>query len=90
MDFYAVLDQAIDLLRSRRRVTYRVLKRQFTLDDELLEDLKEELIYGQRLAVDEEGRVLVWVGEGGTGAATMPALRRPLLLLALQSLQETR
>ena len=74
MDFYAVLDQAIDLLRSRRRVTYRVLKRQFTLDDELLEDLKEELIYGQRLAVDEEGRVLVWVGEGGTGAATMPVL----------------
>jgi class 3 adenylate cyclase len=28
-------------------LTYRTLKRQFTLDDEALEDLKEELIYGQ-------------------------------------------
>jgi len=27
MDFYEVLDTVIDLLRSRPRVTYRVLKR---------------------------------------------------------------
>jgi class 3 adenylate cyclase len=43
-------------------VTYRLLKRQFMLDDEALEDLKLELIAGQRLAVDEEGTVLVWTG----------------------------
>jgi class 3 adenylate cyclase len=72
MDFYEVFDQVIDLLRSRGRVTYRVLKRQFNLDDEFLEDLKEELIYGQRLAVDEDERVLVWTGE--TEAAPEPAL----------------
>ena len=35
-----------------------------------LEDLKDELIEGQRLAVDEEGRVLVWTGAPG---ATLPA-----------------
>ena len=62
MDFYAVLDQILALLRGRGRVTYRALKRQFNLDDALLEDLKEELIYGQQLAVDEDGRVLVWTG----------------------------
>ena len=32
MDFYAVLDQAVDLLRQRGRVTYRALKLQFQLD----------------------------------------------------------
>src|SRR5262249_20013098 len=44
MDFYAVLDQAIDLLRQRGRLTYRVLKLQFQLDNDALEILKEELI----------------------------------------------
>jgi TOMM system kinase/cyclase fusion protein len=62
MTFEELLDQAIDLLQRRGRVTYRTLKRQFQLDDDVLEDLKEELIYGQLLAVDEDGRVLVWTG----------------------------
>src|SRR5215468_3590551 len=59
MTFEELLDQAIALLQRRGRVTYRTLKRQFQLDDDVLEDLKEELIYGQRLAMDEDGRVLV-------------------------------
>src|SRR5262245_47038642 len=50
------------MLQRRGRVTYRLLKRQFMLDDEALEDLKLELIAAQRLAVDEEGTVLVWTG----------------------------
>jgi mRNA interferase MazF len=50
VDFVAVLDQVITLLHQRGRLTYRTLKRQFALDDAALEDLKEELIYGQRLA----------------------------------------
>ena len=45
MDFYAVLDQAVDLLRQRGRVTYRALKLQFQLDDDQLEALKDELLY---------------------------------------------
>ena len=59
MNFYSVVDHAIALLRQRGRVTYRALKRQFALDDDALADLTEELIYGQRLAADEGGRVLV-------------------------------
>jgi hypothetical protein len=62
MTFEEVVDQASAMLQRRGRVTYRLLKRQFHLDDEALEDLQEELIYGQRLAVDEDGRVLVWTG----------------------------
>ena len=73
MEFYAVLDQIIDLLRHRGRVTYRALKLQFGLDDEQLETLKEELLYAQQLAVDEENRVLVWVGDTGTVPTPTPA-----------------
>ena len=62
MGFYDVLDQVLDLLRQRERVTYRALKREFHLDDDFIEDLKEEIIHGQQLAVDEDGRVLVWTG----------------------------
>jgi class 3 adenylate cyclase/tetratricopeptide (TPR) repeat protein len=72
MGFYNVLDQVLDLLHRRGRVTYRALKREFSLDDDFLEDLKEELIYSQKLAVDEDGRVLVWTGTA-PGAATPTA-----------------
>ena len=66
MDFVAVLDQVITLLRQRGRVTYSTLKRQFQLDDAAVEDVKNELIEGQRLAVDERGNVLVWMGDART------------------------
>src|SRR5215475_11899598 len=70
MDFYTILDQVIDLLRQRQRVTYRALQRQFGFDDAYLEDLKAELIDAQRLAVDEEGKVLVWRGDAGLTVPT--------------------
>lgn len=59
MTFEEILDQALAMLQRRGRMAYRTLKRQFNLDDEALEDLKEEIIYSQRLAVDEDNRVLV-------------------------------
>ena len=62
MTFEEILDQAIAMLQRRGRLTYSTLKRQFQLDDAALEDLKNELIEGQRLAVDERGNVLVWTG----------------------------
>jgi hypothetical protein len=62
MSFEELLDQAIDMLRRRGRVTYRALKLQFHLDDDTLDVLKDELIDGQQLAVEEEGRVLLWAG----------------------------
>jgi class 3 adenylate cyclase/tetratricopeptide (TPR) repeat protein len=68
MDFYAILDQVIALLRQRQRVTYRALQRQFGFDDTYLEALKAELIDAQRLAADEEGKVLVWKGDAGPTA----------------------
>ncbi|MGH8069317.1 MAG: ATP-binding protein [Candidatus Entotheonellia bacterium] len=62
------------MLQRRGRLTYSTLKRQFQLDDAALEDLKNELIEGQRLAVDEQGNVLVWTGAQVSAAhATAPA-----------------
>jgi class 3 adenylate cyclase len=69
VDFVTLVDQVIALLRQRGRVTYSTLKRQFQLDDEALEDVKNELIEGQRVAVDERGNVLVWSGEGASPPA---------------------
>jgi len=67
MTFDEVLSQVQDLLQREQRVSYRGLKRRFALDDEYVEDLKEELIGAKRLAADEDGRFLVW-----TGAAPVP------------------
>ena len=62
MTFDEVLAQVQELLQREQRVSYRGLKRRFALDDDYLEDLKEELIGAKRLAVDEDGRFLVWTG----------------------------
>ena len=60
MDFYALLDQVVDLLWSRQHVIYRTLKRQSDPDDAALEDLNEELLFAHPQIVDEEGQGLVW------------------------------
>src|SRR5262245_4061717 len=62
MDFYAVLDQVVVLLQQRKRVTYGALKLQFQLTEEHLQVLKEELIDGQQVAIDKDGKMLVWKG----------------------------
>ena len=91
MDYDAILAQVLDLLQQEKRVAYRVLKLRLQLDDDLLEALKEDLIYAKKLAVDEDGRVLVWTG--GTSSAPQPPLpcfrlprQRPILWRDLPSL----
>ena len=72
MDFAALRTHVIALLQGESRVSYRVLKLQFHLDDETLEALKEDLIYAKKLATDEDGRVLVWMGGATTPPAPLP------------------
>src|SRR5262249_50293141 len=62
MTFDEVLDQVRELLHQRGRVTYRSLKLRYQLDDELLAGVTDELISAERVAVDEDGKVLVWTG----------------------------
>jgi hypothetical protein len=56
------------MLRRRGRVSYRALKRQFDLDEAYLEDLKAEIIRVHQLAVDQDGEMLVWIGDPGSVA----------------------
>ncbi len=83
MDLYAILDQVVDLLRQRQRVTYRALTVQFHLDDETLEALKDELLYAHPEVRDDAGRGLVWTDDPDTvplpasGPGEIPA-RAPL------------
>src|SRR5713101_4138829 len=69
MTFDDILAQVLALLQREKRVSYRALKRRFDLDDEYLEDLKDEIIKAKRLAMDEEGSVLVWTGDAQTVTA---------------------
>ena len=86
MDYDAVLAQVLDLLQREKRLSYRILKRRFGLDDNDLEDLKEDIIYAKKLAVDEEGRVLVWTG----GRASAPTTASPVPLPATPDVSPTR
>jgi class 3 adenylate cyclase/tetratricopeptide (TPR) repeat protein len=76
VDFVAVVDQVIALLRQRGRVTYRTLQIQFTLDDAQLAALKDELLYSQPQVVDDAGRGLTWTG---TLEAAPPSAVAPIL-----------
>ena len=74
MEFDEILTRVIELLQRQGRISYGALKRRFHLDDEYLQDLKDELIDAQRVAVDEGGKILVWTG-GAHGADTHPSPR---------------
>ena len=44
MTFDEILDHVLEMLQRRGRVSYRVLKHQFDLDDAYREDLKTKMI----------------------------------------------
>src|SRR5712691_490667 len=72
MDFVAVVDQVIALLRQRGRVTYRTLQRQLQLDENALTDLLGELRYAYRDEILEEEQGVLWVsGARPTPSATV-------------------
>ncbi len=62
MTFSDVLDRVREKVRTKGRVTYGALKREFALDDDYLADITAELIDAERVARDEDGKVLVWIG----------------------------
>jgi len=63
MDYDELVAKVIELLQREKRVPYRALKRRFDVDDDYIEDLKIDLIEAKRLAIDENNRILVWVGD---------------------------
>ena len=72
MDLYEVLDRVVELLRSRKRVTYRLLQRQFSLDLATLEDLKAELLFTYPQVQEEGDLGLVWTDDVAMPDSTPP------------------
>ena len=54
MKFSEIVDQARTLLQRTGKLTYRTLTREFALDAETLEDLKEQFITAEEVAVDKD------------------------------------
>ena len=78
MTFKEVLAQVIDWLQHDKRVSYRALKAQFHLDDDLLETLKDELIEVHQLAIDQDGKMLIWTSDAATTAEPSPPTSVPI------------
>jgi class 3 adenylate cyclase/predicted ATPase len=90
MDFYTVLDQVLALLRQRGRVSYRALKRQFQLDDEILADLTAELLYAHHPVGEEEGSGLVWLGNASPTPESPSPMLQPETPRSVQDTPDTR
>src|SRR5215471_9336861 len=76
MTFDDILEQVITLLKHQGRVSYRAIKRRFDIDDDYIEDLKEELLYVHPV-IDDEGRGLIWTGDTASGQAVVPQPAQP-------------
>ncbi len=74
MDLYDIIDQVTALLQQRGRLTYQALKYQFKLDDDGVAALKAELIEAQELAIDKDGKMLVWAGASPVPSSTFQVL----------------
>ena len=72
MSFDDIMQQALDLLQRQGCVSYRALTRRFDIDDDYLDDLKEELLYVHAANVQADDRGFAWTGE-----ATHRLIHRP-------------
>jgi hypothetical protein len=78
MEYDALVAKVIELFQREKRVPYRAFKRCFDVDDEYIEDLKIDLIEVKRLAIDENDRILVWVGDVQAVTSQVPQATQPL------------
>src|SRR6266446_8662863 len=88
MNFDETLARVLELLQREGRVSYRALRRRFDLDEEYLDDLKVEIIQAKKLAVDEDGTVLVWIGDTAPSPVPMPTQERAPLAYTPRYLAE--
>src|SRR5262245_10114992 len=62
MKFSEVVAQTLAWLQREGRVSYRALRLEFDLTDDVLDALKEELTQVMQLVVDKDSKMLVWTG----------------------------
>jgi class 3 adenylate cyclase/tetratricopeptide (TPR) repeat protein len=76
MSLAECVERARELLRRSGRISLRLLRREFGLDDEALALVVEELVDVQQVA-RRDGNVLAWVGEGSSEPSVPPPLAAP-------------
>ncbi len=74
MEYDELVAKVLATLQGEGRISYWALKRRFNLSDDDIEGLKDELIEAKQLAKDENGKVLVWIGES---SATTQSTSQP-------------
>jgi class 3 adenylate cyclase len=81
MTFDELFAHVLEALQREQRISYRALRRRFDLSDDDLEDLKIEIIEAKQLAIDENDRILVWIGDTDSAEAlkqtTAPSTPKP-------------
>ena len=75
--FSEIVKEATILLQEKGRVTYRALKREFDLEEDAPDDLKEELLYTHPEVADDAGRRLIWNGAGQSVSAPPRTSEQP-------------
>ena len=88
MTFEETLERVLEVLQREGRVSYRALRRRFDLDEDYLEDLRAEIIQAKKLAVDEDGAVLVWTGDTAPASVPTPTQERMPLAYTPRHLAE--
>jgi len=68
MSFLEKIERARAFLERNRRVSFRVLQREFDLGEDALQELVEELVDVQQVAASED-KVLVWVASASADTA---------------------
>ena len=63
--FVELLHKVTELLESEGSLSYRAIKREFDVDDDVLEDIKTELVEVKQIARDIDGKVLELTSASG-------------------------
>ena len=63
MKFSEVVSQTLAWLQREGRVSYRALRLEFDLNEDVLDALKEEIIEVKEAAIDKDSKMLVWIGK---------------------------
>ena len=87
MKFSEVVAQTLAWLQREGRVSYRALRLEFDLNDDVLDALKEELITVKELAIEKDGKMLVWIGPGINGKKDKGGKGEDSLRSNIQSLE---
>ncbi len=89
MSFRDILTEVVQWLQQDTRVSYGALKREFELDDDYVEDLKEGLLYVYEPSVQADERGIRWTGMPSIEPRRTRSVRRKLTVMFVDLVDST-